>query len=502
MPSQEVYIDFHCHPEIKTFLSADKENERADCWFNVDLTGALDVADTFLGNILDSQCSLNQLKKGKISIAIAGLYALEKPMIKGKIFKLFKKVINLLKLSEIKSLEDKLNHDLLKRISAPQSSYFEVFKEIRQHLLNAAAINPGFKLLNKISEYDPGKLNLILTIEGGHVLYDTVGKDEDAEPVVLGHLDELKQNGYFFLTLTHLARIPMCTHAYGMKIIKDSEFIPSGFGITDLGKKVITKALNKKSGNRILIDTRHMSLRARLQYYEMLESPELSGIPIIMSHAGVTGVSHDEMPVYKYKTKGNCVEVTYYRPDGIMNTKFNPWSINLYDEEIHTIIQSKGIIGINLDERIQGTKQRTPKQTREYFSKKEFLVYENTIRQNINKFKKLREKEKKSKEDKALIEPNNDIKHICNNILHIVKTGGEQAWKHMCIGSDFDGLINPVECCRDSTKFKKLHKRLIKWLPKMAKRDRKTEYYINDIEKKVYDIMYGNAYEFLKNNFN
>lgn len=498
MPKKDVYIDFHCHPEIKTFLSSDHEKYRDDCWKDVDVTGILEIVDTALGKILDSQCSLTQIKDGNISIVIVGLYSCEKAMITGKIIELFNSEINLLKISR---MIKEIDHNLLKRISSPNSSYYDILQEVREHLLKASKIKPGFKLLNKISEYNPKKLNVILTIEGGHALYDNVGKDEDVEAAVLNNLDEIKKSRtrYFFLTMAHLTRIPMCSHAYGIKIIDDDRFKPIGKGISSLGEKVIHKALKLENGRRLLIDIKHMSLKARLSYYKMLESDKYKNIPIIISHAGITGVSKDEMPVYEYKTEDDCVEVLYNEPAGLMGSKFNPSSINLYDEEIKIIIDSGGIIGINLDERILGTKHQKPKQTAEYFSREEFEDYKQRIDENLGKYKKLQDKT--DEEVRVLLKPHNDLKHICNNILHIVKIKGAEAWKHICIGSDFDGMINAVECCKNSGKFKKLHRNLVVWLPKMARRDKNTDYSINNIEERVKDIMFGNAYRFLQDNF-
>ena len=70
------------------------------------------------------------------------------------------------------------------------------------------------------------------------------------------------------------------------------------------------------------------------------------------------------------------IQVEYDRPRGIGAsskrkkdlTYFNPWSINLYNEEIKEIIASGGLIGLNLDQRIQGA----DKVKGEYFSALEF----------------------------------------------------------------------------------------------------------------------------------
>jgi hypothetical protein len=46
-------------------------------------------------------------------------------------------------------------------------------------------------------------------------------------------------------------------------------------------------------------------------------------------------------------------------------------------------------------------------------------------------------------------------------------------WRHICIGSDFDGLIDPVKICRDASKMPDLEKVLVKWLPIAEKAYRK-----------------------------
>ena len=38
-------------------------------------------------------------------------------------------------------------------------------------------------------------------------------------------------------------------------------------------------------------------------------------------------------------------------------------------------------------------------------------------------------------------------------------------WEHICIGSDFDGLIDPVKICRDISKMPDLETDVLRWLP-------------------------------------
>jgi len=545
--SNPTFTDIHCHPDLKTFLSANDEINRINCWQNLNLPIILKIIDRILlGNILESQSSLTQLNSSCGTIRLVGLYAFEKSMIKGDLFKILGIHVNLLTVAgilEIMGHHRKIDYELLKRISSPRTNYFRLFNEVQTHLVESETIPPGYNILNKINDHDPGMLNLIFTIEGGHNLFNKRA-GYNFKKDVLSNLSDLKSGiyRYLFMGLAHLERNRLCTHAYGIKILHHRRFKPVGRGITRLGRKVIKKALSKP--NRILIDIKHMSLEARKQYYEILKQDYGSeNIPIIASHTGVTGRSYENMPVITCKAYCKWTKVQYYQPEGLMCTKFNPWSINLYDEEIMKIVDSDGLIGLNLDERILGTKQKKRAELIEYFSRKEFscckyrrdhpaeshiqdpeeelseselladkirnklLDYIHLVAQNPYRF---RDHDHLNNEivnlyNDLLIIPrqllDNDIKHLCNNILHIVKVAGDKAWKHICIGSDFDGLINAVECCRDATKMNKLARELKKWLPIMVASN-PTLSPVTNIDQKVEDIMSRNACDFLKNNFN
>lgn len=93
-----------------------------------------------------------------------------------------------------------------------------------------------------------------------------------------------------------------------------------------------------------------------------------------------------------------------------------------------------------------------------------------------------------------------DIQHLCSNILHIIKVGGPAAWDHISIGSDFDGLVDAVEGCNSATKYNRLKCGLLKWLPGMAA-IANPPVTVTDIRQKVYNIMAGNAFEFLRRHF-
>ncbi|MBK8881392.1 MAG: membrane dipeptidase [Bacteroidales bacterium] len=494
------FIDLHCHPGLKSFLTANTESERENCWKYLNAKWLFGLVDRFLlDHMLDSASSLSQLVRGNVSVAVVGLYSYEKAMIKGRLAKIFGFVLNLLNLSRIlnRLRIREINYEVMQRISEDNSNYFKLFKELRKHLLNSETITPGYNLPGTFTDIQWDMHNIILSIEGGHNLCSRMPHTNSRNAQVMRNLDKLKYGGlrYFFFSPAHLESNPLCTHAYGMKMISDERFLPDGeaHGIGQLGKAVIKKALEEP--NRILIDIKHMSLVSRRQYYKMVER----GIPIIMSHGGVTGVSYNSMPIVKCELTGKCAKVEYFKPAGLMNTNFNPWSINLYDEEIPIILESDGIIGLNLDERILGTKQRKSSELFEYFSRRDFLDLWDQVPANDDIFNDNQANHRSRR--RRLFVFHRDVKHLCNNILHIVKIGGREAWDHICIGSDFDGMVNAIDPYDNSVKLKKLRRHLIKHLPLMAESDPGFNYHIHDIQRRVDGIMSENAKNFLKKYF-
>lgn len=570
------FTDIHCHPELKSFLTGN------NCWHNLNLWKYLKIIDSFLlGGILESQSTLTQLDNSGGNIALIGLYAPEKAMIKGSLFNLLGFHINIIRAARFLKFVtpqgyDNIDCHLVKRIASPRTRYFSLFKEVQTHMLESETIRPGYKLLRNMNDYDPNRLNLIFTIEGGHNLLNkrcscTLKRD------VLNHLKDFKSGccRYFCMSIAHIERNRLCTNAFGIKFLRHRLFKPVGRGITRLGKKVIVETLRKP--NRILIDIKHMSLEARKQYYDILKNEFGSEkIPIIITHSGVTGVSFDKMPVVKCKRCCRWTKVEYYRPKGLANTKFNPWSINIYDEEIREIVNSEGLIGLELDARILGARQGNREERTEYFSRRELRCRNLTERHAINSglqepddelserdrlmevfraklkvflreivrrpdlFKellslneekmqsvknerklsffstvitirtaRLKDLHKKYKELKRLyhqimslpvIESLSDIMHLCNNILHIIRIGGDKAWKCICIGSDLEGLIDSIDGCDNVTQYNILAQKLKILLPQMAQNAQGIPPF-NDIDQKVEDLMYGNAFNFLKKHF-
>ena len=93
-------------------------------------------------------------------------------------------------------------------------------------------------------------------------------------------------------------------------------------------------------------------------------------------------------------------------------------------------------------------------------------------------------------------------KYLFNTIVHIYKVGktvpNRNPLNHLCIGTDFDGLINPIDNCISANEMKLLRVELVKMF-----REYRAEFDIEgDIDVMVDGIMFRNAHRFLEKHFN
>lgn len=488
------FFDLHLHPSTKPFLTAENAAYKTNCWEKIPNNI----------NIIDSQSCLDQVTHGGIQVAVAGIYPLERAFSTNFILRYIAPSITA------------LDAGFINNINAGAYTYYNLLQDEILHLSRSQQFkNRRCKIINSIDDLDPNCLNIILAIEGGHALEGGGGS-------YLENLYSLKQgpNAFLYLTLTHLTHFNLCTHAFGMKLINNNAFKPQGQGITPLGLQVIDAAYDNGLGRRILIDIKHMSLLSRLTFYDYRRQKGHAHIPLIASHAGATGISYRDLPSFMRRTPKTTelfVRVKYRKPKGISNkkglsgykTSFNPWSINLFDEDILEIIQSGGLIGLSLDQRIVGTGNVAA----EFFSRKEFeKLFPGKEMQPVGDFpdENLEEEEQPEQEfeleskliltESFTINSKRHTRHLCNNILHFARIGGATAWKQTCIGSDFDGLINPVNSCTSATHYAYLEQDLIEQLHEMTAGD-EASYHIQDIRSHVRDIMYNNALAFLSSHF-
>jgi hypothetical protein len=211
---------------------------------------------------------------------------------------------------------------------------------------------------------------------------------------------------------------------------------------------------------------------------------------------------------------------------------FYPWSINLFDEEIIEINKSDGIIGLLLDPRQLGT-----------FAPK----YKDSIKVFENNF--LKEKRKFTNEELAFLNlDTNDLvakeylkcEPLLRNIFYIVRLISQQKdaenhyrkndttylkenypwfikddstlkkdpWELIALGSDYDGLIDPIDAAPTSSYIPLLHRRLVVYAYIFAKihigqfhcTDDRNKRLINNLQDsydKMKKIFYENGKDFI-----
>ena len=515
-------FDLHCHPSFKPML---KTKDRPHCWEAVKVDG-----DKLVGGIFNSQSNLNQLINGNVNLAVVSLHALEMSFAKQWLLK------DVLSFLSRKHVEKKTIEEIASGNKPYHTTLTEELANLLAHPQNPNDPKQGMKIIKSISEYDKDDFNtlhIILAVEGGHCFYEDTNKGEEAV-VILDRLRKFKnQHRLLYITLTHLGQNTLCNHCYGIKIFSRKDFMPNGTvqdgklysGLTELGKQFIRQVVEENDkGKSTFIDIKHMSLQSRLDYYKLRkDEPEnFYNIPIVASHMGVTGISYkkitDTIITTVFNEEKQYFKIVYKKVVGhLSESHFNPISINLYDEDIIEILKSNGLIGISLDERILGIDtMKGAKVNSEFISYNDIDLFvtgevHKYIDHDLSLEHDLEEEEEEFRfhhyENENISSP---IKLLVNTIVHIVKVGfevkGTSAWEHICLGSDFDGLVNPIDNCQGIDSYKKLREELARAIRAGLAELNQPLIRIKGIEFNEYGltelIMFGNAKNFLNKYYN
>jgi microsomal dipeptidase-like Zn-dependent dipeptidase len=431
-------------------------------------------------------------------------------------------------------MTDALDKVILSEMIAKSFGYeAEIEKQINN--LKLAAGSKPIKFLNTFADYKPGDTSTIyvlFSIEGGHAFYQRPGNsDRDIKQIIASLVKFVNNWLVSYITPCHLTPNIFLNHAYGNKLLGEGEFIPRLYGIQPSGSQFLDAIVNEK----ILIDLKHMSLISRQQFYENKPWNEK---PLLCSHAGVTGFSWTHkldrnIALSSIKEGPEFYKINYRKPMGnIKGTYFNPISINLYDEDIIKIMESKGLIGISMDLRIIGGERNIIDQLKlyekEFLSKEEFTEWEqqnplvkqlkpqdyeepyrnqyqwvnnqissmiwdeqdvidefeelNSLKEydienfyltnSLDTHKKIQDFMSKEEEIDRREE---HLNYFVNQLFHIVlvteaaRLDNIDPWEHICIGSDFDGFIRTIDCCKDASELSNFADELMKQLPKLAK---------------------------------
>ena len=482
MPS---YIDFHCHPSLKPYGKSFKYTPTKQNTINSGRKNSIwhysppNFLERQVSKLLTltkfTQTDFTSLAKADCDVVVIALYPFEKHFLKKKMlgFKFVADLlVNLAAGISQKRIDYVRNHDSYYQDLNDEYNYLLQLNNFAQRI---NGIDYTYRLVssyqdildNRSQSFSNRKIiSIVNSIEGAHAFETGLDKDNNTaiEAKVLSHINNVKQWQHrpIFITLAHHFYNELCGHARSITIglLKKTQNRGLNTDITDLGFKVIKKLLDNQSGNRILIDIKHMSTASRKTYYNLLET-EYAGenIPIIVSHGALNG---------KRSIKEWNVS------DSEMHKNFRDVDINIYDSEIIKIAKSKGIFGIQLDEIRIGSK-RAIARSRVYWPSK-----------------------KRRLKRKSLL--------IWRQVMYaaiIINKAGLFCLETVVIGSDFDGIINPMKGLWTSENMKDVRDHLIFHANNFLRDYSDTLIPINTIsaEEIIDRVLFINAEKFLERNY-
>ncbi len=481
------YFDLHIHPVFKTLFRGRKSQLSA--WENIE------ISDAVLGNCFESQSSLKQLfEKRNVNLICVGDHApemgtVDQWILRAVAISIYRKFLGITRIN---------------RLAKGKVDYQMVHEDEIRNLTKKAPKNSKekgerkIKILTKMSDYDPKDFNtiyILFHVEGSHMFYEKRNGDDDLKTMLKNVDHYLEDRLLLYATITHLTPNVFCNHAYGNKFLAKGKLMPYKKGLRDFGKELVKKLYSKN----VLVDLKHMSWVARQDLYKLRKEQGWDEKPLIASHIGLTGFKVSDRFTY-IRSKGikrgeDIMKVRYNEVPGIIkDTHFNPNSINFYDDDIVEILKSKGLIGISLDNRILGAADPTEM---EFVSNDEMVIwlsqttrapedifdpqhYIYSLKRGENTIEFDEEDIQASKEEFEEMFPQKrkgikaerpdlselHLKHFINHLLKIkqvydVHRGELQdinPWDHICIGSDFDGLISTLHCCRNVTEVERVCK--------------------------------------------
>ncbi|MFH0894285.1 MAG: hypothetical protein V2A54_07605 [Bacteroidota bacterium] len=424
------FADLHCHPTVIPF------NLELDPWEPFILHHA-------------SQASFDALTRGNVKIIGACLYPIEHGFleIKGIPSNLLDTVFKLISIMIDKRYDELVSED---------HSYFEdvlkeyaVLKNIQPNPKNGmkVEVTRSYERLKELFSIDDNfnvgnpdakVIAAIPTIEGAHGLgagqKNTASIDPEnlSNPQTVAWMNQMLDNisklknpadgspAPLFISFSHHFWNQLCGHTvsfYNKSFLNQEAPQNVNFdrSFTALGEVVFKSLLDTSNGPRIYIDTRHMTVNARLAYYAYAQA---NGIPVLASHSSYNAkatiaASYTGIGKPADETMNEYADKLYEA-----SNVFNPWDINLTDEEIGMIYQSGGVIGLNFDQHVIAGYKSVKKMK----CKSTFCFAAGKRRIWIEPF--------------AL-----NIIKIAEAIKNKSGLNDDTIWQYCCIGSDFDGAI-------------------------------------------------------------
>ena len=464
------FFDFHLHPTLKSLFSdnnAATGAKKLSPWTPIDkskIPFLLKCCSEF-SYILQSQGNLAELTASDCNLVCIALYIPEKDMLTDDLIQSSTggPLGVYLQMDKINSLINGNPYQILR------TDDWATLTNAEQFGITNKKIKP-IKTRSDYDENDISTIHVVFSVEGCHTLSSQLQNFD--VPTILANIDDLRKNvSLLSINITHMEQSPLCNHAFGMQFLSNEGFRPTGFRLAEGGIAVVKHCYE----NKIMIDIKHLSLGSRQHLYQLRTTPDFTDInqPIVCTHAGFTGISVTEIPNYvfamrSFDAKGYTVlwQGKPMKYGDNPQPAFNASSINLYDEDIMAILTSGGMIGFSLDKRILGYQEFEPEAAgrddfpleTEYISNKEENIFLGDGNLRISgafgddsKVMTWDELESGGVVDPALSDYH--LRHFMAHVVHVMVVAKQNnydvamALQQLCIGSDYDGLINPVWCC-------------------------------------------------------
>lgn len=477
MSSSTPIIDIHSHSTLKPYGNSFYKNanirdiyDSACIWKKDPFTEVDKGFENTIGVSRYRQSDFSTLVEGQVKIVLTSLYPQEIGFFESR-----QNLPNSLEtiIAQFASLIGKRRIEYIKGRLESKYNYFEDLENEYKFLMALNEISPQgsamkYRVVSSKNElYHEPSLLVIPTIEGAHVFCNGTDVKNIANWDGLDHrVSKVKAWNAppLFITLAHHFYNGICTHAQSLmgitgKLLDQTEGMrdynyqhyDSIAPISDIGFKLIKLLLSNDNGRRILIDVKHMSIDARKAYYKYLsENHPNNDVPVLCSHGALTDLY--------------------------------PHQINMEKKlDILQIYKTKGLFGIELDQRVLGYNEA------------------NKIWQKLkNLFRSKRKKEQ------------HQLFFLWQNIIQTAEFAyqngyTENPWSCICIGSDYDGIINPLNEFRDAKSLSKLYVILTEFLEEYWENKNSIIPKESGIERNaqdiVYEIMYKNAYNFITKHY-
>lgn len=258
-------------------------------------------------------------------------------------------------------------------------------------------------------------------------------------------------------------------------------------GVNRFGSSLMHGLVDTLNGRRILIDLKHSDPMVRRYFYDSLMTDR---VPPICSHCAVNGMPLDFWSPFNDE---------YALLRAPFSTHLYPFGINLYNEEIKYIRRHGGIIGLTLEHRVLGGyinklnhydfrvnrkgRQITPGPRRRFNHDRFMLRWlsdRSPDRRLLDPALEYTRNELGVPERRVLRTVTDDYKSVepvLRNLFLIIDTIKVDArsldgitdpsypWGFICLGSDLDGVIDPIDICPTADQFPLLRDRLRQFIP-------------------------------------